>query len=404
VSAIEDRLRDAYHEAAETVRPDSIPGPPGLDPAPARPARATTPARLARPLAAAAAVAAIAVAATLAVPRIWPGRQAAPVGWNAPPPRYYAEVATVPHSSKTVLNIIDAATGRRTGQLGSPRHGIYFREVASLGGDRSFVAAAAVPLELRAIEHNCNTWLYRFRINGAGRPTAPRPLSVAEVRGYTGFMDLAGSADGSTVAYTTDLGACRPNKPLRYPGEVNVLHLASGRVTSWPFRLPASPTSLTLSAGGRLLGFVSNRSDGAHSGGPASNYSWVLRTDSPPGPLQRYYHRVTGHSTVRGIPVWPSVVVLSPSARTMLTAIVDPGGNTKIMALRDYQPRTGRLTRAVRILRAHGDYWTSPGLSPSNSGRYLLLYFWNSQVARLDLATGRLTVLPRIPIPQSAAW
>ncbi len=185
-----------------------------------------------------------------------------------------------------------------------------------------------------------------------------------------------------------------------------MIRLRSGRVTSWRFRFPATPTSLTLSADGRLLGFVSNRSDGAHSGGPASNYSWVLPTDSPAGPLQRYYHRVTGPRPTSNVTAWPSTVVLSPAGRTMLTAIDNPGGNTQLMALRDYQPRTGRLIRTVRLLHRHGTYYANPGLTPSISGRYVLLYVWNAQVARLDLATGRLTVLPkpRIELPQSAAW
>lgn len=185
-----------------------------------------------------------------------------------------------------------------------------------------------------------------------------------------------------------------------------MIHLRSGQVTSWRSRFPATPTSLTLSADGRLLGFVSNRSDGAHSGGPASNYTWVLPTDSPAGPLQRYYHRVTSPGPTSNVTAWPSAVVLSPSGRTMLTAIDNPRGNTQLMALRDYQPRTGRLIRTVRLLHRHGTYYANPGLTPSISGRYVLLYVWNAQVARLDLATGRLTVLPkpRIELPRSAAW
>lgn len=414
MSGIEDLLHDAYRAAADTVRPETIPGLPDLDPAAGhrnRPgrrhrtgclARFSAPGRLIVPLAAAAAVAAIAVAATVVVPKVWSGHQAAPAGWNAPPPRYYAAVAYRRHAAGPTLDIVNAATGHITGRLASPRHGIYFQEVASLGSDRSFVAAAAVPVG-PGIQRNCHTWLYRFRITSSGRPTGLRPLAPAEVAGYPGYQTLAGSADGSTVAYAT--GSCARRLP-KYAGQVAVIRLRSHQVTAWPYRFPASPTSLTLSTDGRLLGFVSNRSDGAHSGGPASNYAWVLPTGSPAGPLQRHYHRVTGPRAVRGETAWPAVVVLSPSARTMLTAIDNPGGNTHIMALRDYQTRTGRLIRTLRILRAHGTYWTSPGLTPSISGRYVLLYIWNAQVARLDLATGRLTILPRprIEMPQSAAW
>ena len=106
------------------------------------------------------------------------------------------------------------------------------------------------------------------------------------------------------------------------------------------------------------------------------------------------------------VTAWPSTVVLNPSGRTMLTAIDDPGGNTQLMALRDYRTRTGRLIRTVRLLHRRGTYYSSPGLTPSISGRYVLLSAWDAQVARLDLATGRLTILPRprIDLLQSTAW
>jgi hypothetical protein len=208
VSTIEDRLREAYQAAAETVPPETTTGPPGTSAAldrsrrPARPrgsARRRGSARLAVPLAAATAIAAIAVAATVVVPKVWSARPAAPAGWNAPPPRYYAAVAYGHHTAESAVNIVNAATGRVTGQLGSPRPGIYFQDVASLGSDRSFVAAAAAPLGPRS-QHNCHTWLYRFRITSSGRPAGLRPLAPFEVAGGPFFQTLAGSADGSTVA------------------------------------------------------------------------------------------------------------------------------------------------------------------------------------------------------------
>jgi hypothetical protein len=415
VNTIENRLREAYQAAAETVRPESVPAPPEADLAgPARPAgtaraprpaRAAGPIRLAIPLTAAAAAAAIAVAATIVVPRVWPGRQAAPGGWNAPPPRYYAAVVYQPHSDATIVNIVNAATGRITGRLSAPRHGIYFQDVASLGTDRTFVATAAVPVG-PAIQHNCHTWLYRFRITRRGQPAGLRPLSVPEVAGYPVYQSLAGSADGTTVAYATDLQSCTPSKPPRYAGRLTALRLASGQSRTWRYRLPAEPITVSLSANGRLLGFVSNRSDGARGGGPAANRTWVLATSSPAGPLQRYYHPVTGPHQFPNVTSWPSAEILSPSGRTMLTTIDNPGGNTGLMAVRDYQTRTGRLLRTVRLLHRHGVYYANPGLTSSISGRYVLLYIWNAQEARLDLATGRLVVLPRPKsgLPVAAAW
>lgn len=417
MSTIERRLAEAYREAAETVRPDSIPGPPGPDPVPGRTrrpgpgrrasrlARTSTPARLARPLAAAVAVAAIAVAATLVVPRIWTGRQATPAGLNAPP-RYYAAVVYQSGSVRTVVDIVSTTTGRVTGQLGSPRPGLSFQEVAALGNDGSFVATAAVTAEPGQIVHrNCDTWLYRFRITAGGRPTAPRPLSSSEVPGYPRFNALTGSADGTTVAYTTNLDLCARRPSARHDGQITVLRLPTGRVRSWTYQFPAAPMSLSLSANGQLLGFVSNRSGGGNHLPANYGYAWVLPTGSPTGPLRRYYHLVTGPHAA-GATTWPEAVVLSPSGRTMLTAINTHGGKQTIVTLRDYQPGTGRPTRTVRILRAPFDVGLGPGLAPSNSGRYVLIYTWKKGVYRLDLATGRLVSLPKakIPVPQSAAW
>lgn len=388
--------------ARRAPRPDLHPGRSSRLRRPGHPAGL---ARHAVPLAAAAAVVAIAVAAAVVMPTVWPGRDTTSSGRNAQPPPYYAAIVYKPHSNGTVLDIVDTRTGRVTGQLGSPRHGIYFQDVASLGSDRAFVAAAAVP-EGPAIQRNCHTWLYRFWLTANGSPAGLIPFSeMPEVNGYPEFQGLAGSADGTTLAYTTDLNACRPHKPKRYGGQISVLHLRSGRTTRWPYLFPASPTPLSLSADGSLLGFVSNPSDGARSGGPATADTWVLPTDSPAGPLQRYYHRVTVPRPPGAQESWPSAVVLSHSGRTMLTAIDDPGGNTRLMALRDYQTRTGRLTRTVRVLRPHGTYDSNPGLTPSISGRYVLIYLWNKQVSRLDLATGRLIPLRRpTHMPVVAAW
>jgi hypothetical protein len=73
MSTLKDRLLDAYQAAAETVRPETIPGPPHLGSAlvpPRRPVRRRRGARRGVPLAAAAAVAVVAVTATVVAPRL----------------------------------------------------------------------------------------------------------------------------------------------------------------------------------------------------------------------------------------------------------------------------------------------------------------------------------------------
>jgi hypothetical protein len=176
----------------------------------------------------------------------------------------------------------------------------------------------------------------------------------------------------------------------------------SGHAKSWSYHYPVAPAELSLSAFGQQLGFVSDPSS-AHVNGPAFSATWVLSTGSPAGPLQRYYHRVTGPARKQG--TYPTVGVLSQSGQTMLTTIVTPGGKNQNLALRVYRTRTGRLVRTVRVLRPHGTFYVSPGLTASNDGQYVLLYTWNHQVSRLDLTTGRLVRLPTpASMPVSAAW
>jgi hypothetical protein len=408
VNTLEQRLREAYHSAAEAVRPETIPGPPRLGPARVRvpgPQRQRRLAALAIPLTAAAAVAAVAVAATVVVPRVWPGHgsvTAADQSWNAPPPRYYVMMGYLPHSSASLLYVVNSTTGRIVGQLGTPRHGVYFQAVAALGGDRTFIAAAAVPRG-QGYQRHCNTWLYRFRLTASGAPVSLTPFAIPETAGYP--ESLASNANGRLVAYSTlrCSGQVRAND-----GQVSVVHLPSRQVTTWRTRWPAVPTSLSLSASGRLLAFVSNPSNGTRVYSPSYESTWVVRTGSPSGPLQRYYRRVTGSRQTHPLPPsWPSATVLSRSGTRLLTTIDDPGGKTALLALRDYRASNGQLIKTVVVLHKHGStYFAGPGLSPSASGRYVLIYLWNAEVERLDLGTGRVATLPtpKLRLPIGAAW
>jgi hypothetical protein len=345
------------------------------------------------------------VAATVVVPRVWPGHgsvTAADQSWNAPPPSSYAIVTYRPHSAQTVLDIIGSDTGRITAQLQSPGHGRSFYQVAALGSDRRFIAAAEVA-DQPHLAHPCATWLYQFRLTADGQIAGLRPFSMPRVQGYVSA--LTASANGQVVAYYA--ARCSGDQRI-YVGQVGVTRLASRQTTLWSVRMTADPSSFSLSANGSLLGFVSNPSSGSHVGSPSYNSAWVLRTDSPAGPLSRYYRRVTGSAQTHPLPTqWPGATVVSRSGATMLTSINDPGGNTRVLALREYRVRTGHAIRTVRLLRAHGGiYYTFAGLAPSLSGRYILITVWNARIYRLDLASGRLTTLPTpaTRLPNSAAW
>ena len=135
---MEERVRDAFGAAAETVTAEDLPGPPA--PAgrswPTRGLRAWAPRvrmHALVPIAAAGCVTAIVVTATLVVPKLLAGP---PAGALAGPPRFFAGVAEHPPGHfppSTVLNIYRSATGRvvATARLPKPDH--VFAAVARLG-------------------------------------------------------------------------------------------------------------------------------------------------------------------------------------------------------------------------------------------------------------------------------
>lgn len=226
--ATEERVRDAFGAAAETLTAQDLPGPPLPAPrsreawglrvrAPRARMRALT------PVAAAACVAVIAVTATVVVPKLL----AAPPGGGAAAlagaPRFFAGIAPNPDGRypwSTELNIYRSANGRMVASLPMPGQEHAFAAVARLGGDRAYVAAAMT--SFRA----CTTQLYQFTIGPGGRPSRLTPLSVPQVTGSV--AELVGSADGNVLAYTA-AGRCSP----RGRSLVGVIHLATRHVTTW---------------------------------------------------------------------------------------------------------------------------------------------------------------------------
>ena len=413
MNGIEDRLRDAYRGAAGTVQPDSLLplAPPGQADTASRTARARQ--RKLVPLLAAAAVVLIAVTAVV-IPHAWPGgtdsRSPAAVpqafaGGRIPSagrPRFIAEVRWT-HSSitgrgnGTALTVVSATSGRVTGTLAPPRPGQYFQSVAALGGTKSFVAAAVD-------RHVCATYFYRFRLTRAGRPYGLVPLLRGAMPGQIKDVpdQLAGSGDGSTVAYSTIICDITRANLVRHLGDVGVIDVRTGSVRTWSYKNPASPYDLSLSADGRLLGLISNPSNGTRMGSESLNALWTLRTDSPPGQLARYYHQ-----SVRRPAASASVDAgaLSPTGHVAFAIVSRYNRKTWWRSVFGrYATRTGTPLGTVRVLSRQGVLTTPMTISADPSGRYVLWSEYNF-VKEIDLATGRMTVLPGSP-PElnGSAW
>jgi len=390
VNTVEDRLRDAYRAAAETVRPETVlaEGVRGLrddDPPRARrPRRWPARGRLLIPLAAAAAVAAVAIGASVLLPRPAPDRsgppQASAAGRGTP-----AFFVALNWSLRPSMVVVNATTGTRGATIRLPFRATELTGVAT-GDGRTFVAAARTAA--------CRTSLYRFRVSARGRPTTlTRFASVPGVIGSP--WDMALARDGRTIAYAT-LACGQPRKAY-----LAVVNTATGQMRRWTFGVGTASAGqpfqdctgdVSLSAGGHLVAFCDR----------------VLRTNAPPGSLVR-----RGRVVARSGEFGPSVVLggleVAPDGKTVYfdTFRVRHGKPTwRGWQLRAFDLATGR-TSLVRSLP--GTQGTPAAVASDPTGRFLMIEYalrdGPTRLARLDLATGRLTPLnARWVVDAAIAW
>jgi hypothetical protein len=386
--AMEERVRDAFGAAAETVSARDLPGPP--TPAGrasawgARAWAARVRVRALVPIAAAAAVALIVVTAALVVPKLLTGPPGGrPPGGLAGAPAFFAGVAGAP---PTVVNIYRSATGRVVASFPTPGNLRMVTAVARLGGDRTYAVAAVN-------KSDCTTLLYRFRIDSAGRPSGLTPLSVPRVTGQVG--ELVGSANGNVLAYTAS-GPCTSHAYT----PVGVIHLATRQATTWTFQTArprwtrghkykywqpyAAVGSLSLTADGSVLGFLA---------GPDRGYGpqdvWALPTSAPPGALTSHARKVLHVST----DVFR--VVLSPSgSRAYVETLSEQRRGAVVLGV--YSTGTGRRIRLLARLGPGGRSLAELPITVDASGRHLIAYGYldSSRVTMLDLGTGRRSSAP----------
>jgi hypothetical protein len=414
LAAAELRLRDAFTAAGQAVTPDSIHG---LPAAPDRPAWPPRPAseraggaarggpwlrdQVLVPLAAVTALALVAVAVTVIAPRLLAGgHRPAAAGaaqgqhydrsLGGPAPRYFVGVRLLGKggSPAALLSVYSAASGRVVASLRPPGRGRWFRAVATLGSDRTFVAAAGPGTGA----YRCHTWFYRFSISSSGQPVNVAELPSGAPGVVTDSTALTASADGQMIAYATQ--AC--TSPA---SRVGVIHLATRKATIWT--VPRSKTrSLSLSADGSLLSVVSGSGGGpAEAQAPGAGAAWILRTDDQPGPLAHHYRKVL-------LP--PSRVLaaaLSPSGTVLYVITANgPPNRHDLGKVTGYDVATGARVQPSRML---GGGAGQRGIAVAVSGRFALVYPLRSdRVQELNLATGQQRSVPvaAADTPVGAAW
>jgi hypothetical protein len=299
-TTLEDRLRDAYQAAAQTVRPETIR--PGVQYHRAPPARSISRLRkrsaMFAPLAAAAAVV-VAVGTALAVPHLAGSTSHhAPVTMSTPATSpFMVEVAG---SGGSQLAIQQAGTKRITGLISVP-HGAYTWQAVAATGDTTFVAAATT-----FSDRDYTSALYQFTLSAVGKPSQLRPVSSG-IQGE--ISGLAASQDGSRIAYTT---------PETNIGDLAVITGTSTRhwtvpALSGPGSTGLLSDSLSFSVDGSELSFITFRQADTVGGVRAAGTMWLLPVSSAPGSATARAHKVTTGPSGSA----PFSAVLSADGKTM---------------------------------------------------------------------------------------
>jgi hypothetical protein len=382
MSRLEERLRVAYRDEAGTVTPDSIRGlAEAIAARSERPAGSRRPCAAQRwgrwlaPLAAAAAVAVIVVVAAVAAPRDAGQSRPKAIGvTTAGAPKFLIDAST----GVSPLQVRNATTGALVAQVTVPQgypgrnSRTYITGVATWNGRDYLVADYTV--------NPCRSWIYQFRLDSAGQPSALTPFAaLPTVPSVLGSLTVSGN--GQMVGFTT--GACMGAKAQ--PAYVGVTNLRTGHTTRWT--LPsrnASVDHVSLTADGRQL---------CYSLQLTPSVVRVIPTAAAAGNAADLGQTVAQARSGQ----WISFAAISADGSKVYFAIyAEPA-----------IPPTGPWTGQVRVVdlatgRSREVYAPAgqPGLITSDPGvRHLLLQIHGkagprARLARLDLATGKVTYLP----------
>jgi hypothetical protein len=382
VSTLEDRLRDAYRAAAETVRPDTVvlrPARPRPDHGrgqAGRPARRRSPSRWLIPVAAAAALIAVVAAVAVLLPRAAPRP-----GAGRTTPDFFVVLNYRQHPS---LFVVNATTGAQGARVGLPFRPADLDAVATPDG-RTFVVAATQP-------GRCRTALYRFRLSADGTPTA-----LTAFRTVPGIVQdpwaMAVSGNGQVVAYYSLV--CGQSARVKAPRAfLAVVNAVTGQAKQWTFENVSGSGTLNLSGSpyARASGFgsLSISADGRVVG-----YGFrVLDADAAPGSLAARSRVVAQAGPFPSLTI-PVGLDIAQDGTTAYTGVFFLGASHGVhLQLRSVDLATGQ----ARIVRDFPEtLGPLAGLTFDPTRRYLLAQSWPGttpiRLARLDLATGRVTWL-----------
>jgi hypothetical protein len=359
---LEDRLRDAYRAAAATVRQEAIRD---LHVAVARPADRRPP-RLRPPkwgravlipLSAAVAVAALAAVAAV-VPHLG-GAGARPGGGAAPAPSAGSMPEFTVVTVNSTLRVVRTSTGQLAGQVTAPAHQ-QFIAVAGVAGDRTFwVLADPDP------QTYCAAFLYKLRLSDSGQPSPLVQLAVPALTGVWPNAPFAVSADGSTAAVSAD--TCGDQQPFGY---VDLIDLGTGQlIRHWSYtKAENDPIDLSLSADGSRLAFTTDLNSPSAAGDSVTGVR-VLDTSAASGP-EDSAGPVVIHQP-QGVSAGVDAAAISPDGGTLYACTQGSSGANPSGTLAAYSASTGRMERVLVQFRGDSPSSCDPILMDP-SGRYLV--------------------------------
>jgi hypothetical protein len=378
VSRIEDVLRRAYTEAAQTVTwADIAHGAP--KPERARPARRR---RLTVAALAAAAVVVVAIAAAVVAALVL-HRTPPASGHRREPPRQQAQpgfFAVLPGSGDAV-QIRSALTGRLVAAISPPAKGDFFSGVA--------VSSANGRTLLLAVERNsggpCTTWLFKVQLTITGQPTALEPARVPSLAGILPDRAFTAASDGSAIAFAD---YCQGSSDLE------IERLRTGTSVSWPLTPGDQVDDVSLSSNGAALSLSGYEYAGSGPGAKPGTSSVRLR------PVTAVLRASAAYTVLDG-----QGVIVTKFSRSALSS------DGKTLYVCTQQGRADVLSAydiATKALRRNVAAWANSGCSFAldPAGQYALIATSGGGLALLDVSTGRLTVRSVSGLPTSAvlAW
>jgi hypothetical protein len=340
---LEDQLRDAYQAAARTVRPETIR--PGVQYHRAASVRGASSSRLHgrfsmfAPLAAAASVA-VAVIAAIAVPNLLGGSGNRPPA-NATTP---ATIGTAPFMVEMAttnderLAVLRAGTQHITDLIPAPPGTSSWNAVAATSGTTFVAAASSVFVNFSLSGSVYSSSIYRFTLSAKGKPGRLTRLSSGI---HGDITALAASPDGHRIAYTTAPQGDAKQATISVVTGTATRHWTV--LTAGPGSTGLMPGSLTLTADGGELGFITVTVADTVGWVRTAGTTWLLPASS-----------ATGSATARG-----REVTTGPPDSVPLSAVLSADGQTMyVLSMSTSVPYSARSVPESITLSA---YSTSDG-------------------------------------------